>query len=188
MSVYSQHDRSCDPCALPGVPLLLCHDLVEAGAETEELASWRTCIHNSGLLLGEARRRNWLIAHAFRDGFALEPVKAVRPLPDEPVFQYKGLSAFSSKGLRSFMTVNPSSAILLVGRSSLQMCLATDVSDADIGSPLSVISDATSLSKQAVQRHPQRDAETTNELLPVFVSITTTSQVLRLEASLSLLN
>jgi hypothetical protein len=192
MNNQSQRNQS-DPYHYPNVPLLLCHDIVEAGIDTQERASWRTCIHNAGLLLNEARRRHWLIVHAFQAGVAPEPVKDVRPLPDEPVFQCQGPSAFSSRGLRAFIASNSPSQILLVGRSFLPIGLANIAANADIGLPISVISDAISLSKQAAQSQPRTgeaawEEPTGRKVPPNFASITTTSQVLNLGATLALLN
>jgi nicotinamidase-related amidase len=172
----------------PHLPLLLCHDIVEVGDETEERASWRTCIHNASLLLAEARCRNWLVVHAYAAVRQPAPVEAVRPRPEEPVFQCQGPSAFSSAGLRSFLAISPPLEILLVGRSFLPMCLATAASSADLGLPLSVVSDAVSISKDTQEKHPGWGISATLELLPIFASVTTTAQVLRLASSLHLLN
>jgi nicotinamidase-related amidase len=184
---YSQ-PYSHQPYREPQVPLLLCHDIVESGDETEDQASWRTCIHNSSLLLAEARRRNWLVVHAFGSGTPPAPVEAMRPRPEEPVFQCQGPSAFSSSGLRSLLAINPPLEILLVGRSFMPMCLATAAASADLGLPLSVVSDAVSLSKETQEKHPEWGISATLELLPIFASVTTTAQVLRLASSLNLLN
>jgi hypothetical protein len=167
-------------------PLLLLHDIVETGRDSEEQASWRTCIHNASLLLKEARTQGWRIVHAFSAHCQPAPVNIVRPLPDEPVFQCDGPSAFSSRGFRTLLSGAPPSEILLVGRSFLPMCLAAAATCADLGLSLNIVSDAVSLSKEVYLKHPELSLATTSHLLPIFASITTTAQILELGSTFNL--
>ncbi len=167
-----------------GPPLLLCHDIVESGHDSEEQASWRTCIHHTGLLLSQARYANWIVVHSYGFDVAPEPVKSVRPLPAEPVFQNKGPSAFSSKALRSLLAVTAPSEILLVGRSLLPMCLASAAAGADLQLPLSIVSDAVSISKAIRDDELDEDVSVVTRLLPIFARLTTTAQVLKLASAL----
>jgi nicotinamidase-related amidase len=172
----------------PQLPMLLCHDIVAEGEQTEEQASWRTCIHNASLLLSEARRCHWPIVHAYSSSSPPAPIEAVRPYPEEPVFQCHGPSAFSSAGLRALLSVSPPLEVLLVGRSFLPMCLATAAASADLGLPLSVVSDGVSVSRVIQEKHSEGGISAARELVALFAKVTTTAQVLRLASSLQLLS
>lgn len=171
-----------------GPPLLLCHDIVEEGHLSEEQASWRTCIHNAGLLLSKARASNWRVAHAFKSDVTPQPIQTVRPLPEEPVFRCKGPSAFTSDGLCSLIGAVTPSQILLVGRSLLPMCLASAAICADLQLPLSIVSDGISIAKPAQSDiRDTRDMDVAH-LLPLFANLTTTAQVLKLASSIALVS
>ena len=163
-----------------GPPLLLCHDIVEDGHESEEQASWRTCIHHARLLLSRARACNWIVVHAFASDLPPEPIEAVRPLPAEPIFQCKGPSAFSSSALRDLVAATAPSQILLIGRSLLPMCLASAAASADLRLPLSIVSDAVSISKAVQDDETDQGFSIVTRLLPLFARLTTTAQVLKI--------
>jgi hypothetical protein len=159
-------------------PLLLCHDIVELGSQSEDQASWRTCIHNASLLLGEARRRHWHIAHTFCSGPAPEPVGALRPFPEEPVFQCHGPNIFLSNGLSTFLSANSPCTIFLTGRSSLLMSGATLAACSRFGVPICIVSDAVSLPKGLHVGPIGVGSLRTVGIVQKFASTTTTAHVL----------
>ena len=178
--------------AYPGLknqtpPLLICNDLVVDGHVSEEPASWRTCIHNSELILAAARKQGWQIVHVYRQDRAPNPIASLRPQPEEPVFQCRGPSALSSSALRDFLVMNESEEIILVGRSLVPSCLSTAVAAADLGVAVTLVADAVS--------HPIADAlgsslsiaHAAMRLIPQFATITSTAKLLQLQSSLNLL-
>lgn len=168
-------------------PLLICNDLVTDGHTSEDPASWRTCIHNSSLILTTARRQGWLIAHVYRQDRPPNPVAELRPKPEEPVFQCRGPSALSSLALRDLLAMNDVEELILIGRSLVPYGLATAIAAADLGVAVTMVSDAVS--------HPRIEANDTAlstthaaiRLFPEFATMTTTAKLLQLQSSLSLL-
>jgi nicotinamidase-related amidase len=167
-------------------PLLICNDLVADGHTTEEPTSWRTCIHNSALVLASARKHGWNIIHVYRQDRPPNPIASLRPQPEEPVFQCRGPSALSSSALRDFLVMSRTEEIILIGRSLVPDCFATAIAAADLGVWVKLVTDAVS--------HPSVDTEKTSlsvaqaalRLLPQFATLTSTAKLLQLQSGLSL--
>ncbi len=167
-------------------PLLLCSDLVVDGHVSEEPASWRTCIHNSALILTTARKRRWRIVHVYRQDRAPNPIASLRPEPDEPVFQCRGPSALSSSALRDFLVMSETEELILIGRSLVPYCLSTAVAAADLGVAVTLVADA--VSHGAVESHESSlsISHAAMRLIPQFATMTSTAKLLQLQSSLSL--
>ena len=150
-------------------PLLICSDLVVDGHLSEEPASWRTCIHNSALILKTARKQGWQIVHVYRQDRAPNPIASLRPAPEEPVFQCRGPSALSSSALRDFLVMSETEEIILIGRSLVPCCLSTAVAAADLGVAVTF-----SVAHAAMR------------LVPQLATMTSTAKLLHLQSSLSL--
>ncbi|MCE2890588.1 MAG: isochorismatase family protein [Hyphomonadaceae bacterium] len=167
-------------------PLLICNDLVVDGHLSEEPASWRTCIHNSALILDAARKQGWQIIHAYRQDRAPNPIASLRPQPEEPVFQCRGPSALSSSALRDFLVMSEPEEIILIGRSLVPSCLATAVAAADLGASVTLVADAVSHPIADAQESSRSIAHAAMHLIPQFATMTSTAKLLQLQSSLSL--
>ncbi|WP_085340915.1 isochorismatase family protein [Aquidulcibacter paucihalophilus] len=167
-------------------PLLMCNDLVVDGHVSEEPASWRTCIHNSMLILAEARKRGWNIVHVYRQDRPPNPIPSLRPQPEEPVFQCRGPSALSSAALRDFLMMSQTDEIILIGRSMVPNCLATAVAAADLGVSVSLVADAVSYPAADLDSSSVSITHAARRLIPQFATMTSTAKLLQLQSSLSL--
>ncbi len=167
-------------------PLLICSDLVVDGHVSEEPASWRTCIHNSALILTAARQQGWQIIHVYRQDRDPNPIACLRPEPEEPVFQCRGPSALSSSALRDFLVMSGTEEIILIGRSLVPYCLSTAVAAADLGVAVTLVADA--VSHGALESHESSlsIAYAAMRLVPQFATMTSTAKLLQLQSSLSL--
>jgi hypothetical protein len=168
-------------------PLLICNDLVLAGHESEEPASWRTCLHNSALILARARSEHWLIAHVYRLDRRPVPIATVRPTPEEPVFQCSGPSALTSRGLRDLLATRVISELILVGRSLVPSCVATAVAAADMGLAVTLVADAVSLRRSGPDPSAAHPSEYDIQRIPDITTLTTTAKILELPPALSLI-
>lgn len=168
-------------------PLLICNDLVADGHKSEEPASWRTCIHNSSLILTAARKQGWQIVHVYRQDRAPNPIASLRPQPEEPVFQCRGPSALSSSALRDFLVMSKTEEIILIGRSLVPCCLSTAVAAADLGVAVTLIADAVSHPMSDIHGSSLSIAHAAMRLIPQFATMTSTAKLLQLQSSLSLL-
>jgi nicotinamidase-related amidase len=167
-------------------PLLICSDLVVDGHLSEEPASWRTCIHNSTLILKNARKQGWQIVHVYRQDRTPNPIASLRPAPEEPVFQCRGPSALSSSALRDFLVMSATEEIILIGRSLVPSCLSTAVAAADLGVAVTLVADAVS---HAAVEPPETSlslAHAAMRIVPQFATMTSTAKLLQLQSSLSL--
>lgn len=167
-------------------PLLICNDLVVDGHLSEEPASWRTCIHNSMLILAAARKQGWNIVHVYRQDRPPNPIASLRPQPEEPVFQCRGPSALSSSALRDFLCMSETEEIILMGRSLVPACLATAVAAADLGVFVTLVADAVSHPISDLDTSSQSIAHAAMRLIPQFATMTSTAKLLQLQSSLSL--
>lgn len=167
-------------------PLLICSDLVVDGHLSEEPASWRTCIHNSALILKTARKQGWQIVHVYRQDRAPNPIASLRPEPEEPVFQCRGPSALSSSALRDFLVMNATEEIILIGRSLVPSCLSTAVAAADLGVAVTLVADAVSHGAAEPHDTSLSIAHAAMRLVPQFATMTSTAKLLQLQSSLSL--
>lgn len=168
-------------------PLLICNDLVACGHDSEEPASWRTCIHNSILILAAARKQRWNIAHVYSQDRPPNPIASLRPQPEEPVFQCRGPSALSSQALRDLLVRSGTEEIILIGRSLVPSCLATAVAAADLGLAVTVVADAVSHPMAEPCQSSPSIAHAAMHLIPQFATMTNTAKLLQLQSSLSLL-
>ncbi len=167
-------------------PLLICNDLVADGHLSEEPASWRTCIHNSMLILAAARKQGWNIAHVYRQDRPPNPIASLRPQPEEPVFQCRGPSAFSSSALRDFLVMSGTEEIILIGRSLVPSGLATAVAAADLGVSVTLVADAVSQPSAEPGQSAQSLTHAARCLITQFATLTSTAKLLQLQSSLSL--
>ena len=167
-------------------PLLICSDLVVDGHLSEEPASWRTCIHNSVLILNAARKQGWQIVHVYRQDRAPNPIANLRPEPEEPVFQCRGPSALSSSALRDYLVMNATEEIILIGRSLVPSCLSTAVAAADLGVAVTLVADAVSHAAVEPDESSLSLAHAAMRLVPQFATMTSTAKLLQLQSSLSL--
>lgn len=167
-------------------PLLICNDLVVDGHLSEEPASWRTCIHNSALILATARKQGWQIVHVYRQDRAPNPIASLRPQPEEPVFQCRGPSALSSPALRDFLVMSGTEEIILIGRSMVPCCLSTAVAAADLGVAVKLVADAVSHATADAHDPSLSIAHAAMRLIPQFATMTSTAKLLQLQSSLSL--
>jgi nicotinamidase-related amidase len=167
-------------------PLLICSDLVVDGHLSEEPASWRTCIHNSALILKTARKQGWQIVHVYRQDRAPNPIASLRPEPEEPVFQCRGPSALSSSALRDFLVMSETEEIILIGRSLVPCCLSTAVAAADLGVAVTLVADAVSHGTVEPHESSLSIAHAAMRLVPQFATMTSTAKLLQLQSSLSL--
>lgn len=168
-------------------PLLICNDLVLDGHESEEPASWRTCLYNSALILARARSEHWLIAHVYRLDRRPVPIASVRPTPEEPVFQCSGPSALTSRGLRDLLATQVISELILIGRSLVPSCVATAIAAADMGLAVTLVADAVSLCRTGPHPSGLQPIEYDIHRIPDIATLTTTAKILELPPALSLI-
>jgi hypothetical protein len=168
-------------------PLLICNDLVLDGHESEEPASWRTCLYNSALILDRARSEHWLIAHVYRLDRRPVPIASVRPTPAEPVFQCSGPSALTSRGLRDLLATEVVSELILIGRSLVPSCVATAIAAANMGLAVTLVADAVSLGRTAPDPSASLPLKHDIQHIPDLATLTTTAKFLELPPALSLI-
>jgi hypothetical protein len=169
-------------------PLLICNDLVLDGHDTEEPASWRTCLYNSALILARARSEHWLIAHVYRLDRRPVPIATVRPTPEEPVFQCSGPSALTSRGLRDLLATRVISELIIIGRSLVPSCVATAIAAADLGIAVTLVADAVSLCRKHADASRALPIDIDIQRIPHIANLTTTAKILELPPALSLIH
>ncbi len=160
-------------------PLLICNDLVLAGHESEEPASWRTCLYNSALILARAKSEHW-------DRRPI-PIATVRPTPEEPVFQCSGPSALTSRGLRDLLATRVISELILIGRSLVPSCVATAMAAADMGLAVTLVADAVSIRRAGTDSSAAHYIDYDIQRIPDIATLTTTAKILELPPTLSLI-
>ncbi len=125
--------------------LLVCIDLLEPAAASEEPRAYQRCVANSRRLLNHAREAGWEVVHCLGRDLPARAIPGLEPLASEPVYQRDGLSAFSSRGFRRRMRAWPSPDLVIIGCSLASTCLATALAAFDRGIPASLVLDAISV-------------------------------------------
>ena len=132
------------------VPVLLCQGFqrafVDAASPMFSLsaASRRTTCEQ---LLRHARAAGWGIVHAFLetdvlDGAGVSSIDGFAPLPTEPYFRQKTLSAFAAPGLLAKVDKLTSAPVLLMSFAGLGAIAATFLDGLERRLPIHIIADA----------------------------------------------
>ena len=132
-----------DGFALPR--LLVCIDLLEPAAATEEPRALQRCITNSRRLLTYAREAGWEVVHCLGRDLPARAIPGLEPLASEAVYQRDGVSAFSSRGLRRRLRGWSSPELVIIGCSLATTCLATALAAFDRATPACLVLDAISV-------------------------------------------
>lgn len=101
------------------------------------------------LLLNNARRRGWVVAHVqnrrgrFSNAESFQsPIEGLEPLPSEPLFLIRHRSALAHLDLRSRVSAERPPVVYLMGFTLAHEGLATLFDAADLGLSLRIVSDA----------------------------------------------
>ena len=138
------------PTPQPRLKLLVCLDLLEPAAASEDARAYQRCVDNSRRLLSHARKADWEVVHCLGRDLAARAVPGLEPLATEPIFQRDGVSAFSSRGFRRRVREWPSLELVIIGCSLASTCLATALAAFDRGMPASLVLDAISVRRDEV--------------------------------------
>ena len=125
--------------------LLVCLDLIEPAAATEDPRAFQRCVTNSRRLLTHARNQGWDVAHCLDRDLTARAIPSLEPLASEPIYLRDGVSAFSSRGFRRRLWAWPDTELLIIGCSLASTCLATALAAFDRGIPANLVVDAASV-------------------------------------------
>jgi nicotinamidase-related amidase len=135
-------------------PWLICLDLQReyvVPGRPSYAPSGGAVVQNCVRVLNHARAEGWRVVHSqrrrggevsFGGGLFGAPIEGLRPLISEPVFQRRGLSAFSNPDFASELRDARGEHVYLIGFSLVDTCLATALGAIDHDLSLILVEDA----------------------------------------------